>query len=179
MPAELRSIPLSLMDALRRNPQHMTAKQSRALRDSIRRDGFLVPVLLRPRGERYEVIAGNHRVAAARDVGLTEIPAVVADLDDKAAQRIAVNTNTVHGDPTAELLAPFLAEMDASVLAEVHLDDDLASALCDFDSTLAAALAASTMPDSLARESPQHAIHTCVCPRCGKKHARQQRDGDE
>jgi hypothetical protein len=77
------------------------------------------------------------------------------------------------------LLAPFLAEMDASVLAEVHLDDELASALCDFDSTLAAALAASAIPETLARQSPQHALHICVCPRCGKRHARPPRDGDE
>lgn len=74
-----------------------------AMKASMLRDGFLAPVLLRPMGDDYEVVSGNHRVMAARELGMTTVPALIMDLTDQQVGRIAINLNTVHGDPTAEL----------------------------------------------------------------------------
>ena len=53
------------------------------LEDSIRRHGVLQPVLVTTDGdERYRLIAGHRRIAAATAAGLTEIPAVVRPVDD-------------------------------------------------------------------------------------------------
>jgi len=168
-------IPLSRLRALRRNPQYLSERQMAALVASIRRDGFLSPVLVRPvRGARdeYEIVSGNHRVLAAREAGLESVPCVVADLSATAAARAAVNLNTIHGDPNAELLAPFLAELPDDVLGTIHLEADLLASLRQFDATLKLRLDELEPPDVIDRDSPQTSIEVCACPTCGRKHLR-------
>ena len=43
--------------------------------------GVLVPLVVRPDGERFELVAGFHRLAAARSLELAEVPVVVRDAD--------------------------------------------------------------------------------------------------
>lgn len=159
--------------ALRRNPQFLAPHTMEALKTSIERDGFLAPVLLRPAGEDFEVLSGNHRVMAARELGMSRVPAiVVSGLSEQAARRVAVNLNTVHGDPTAELLAPFLAEFDVEALASVHLSEDMLAEVKVLDEHLAERLGAMAVPDGWDNPSPQSEQGQCVCPTCGKHHIR-------
>ncbi len=61
---------------------------------SIRAQGVVQPVVLRPIGEeRFELIAGERRWRAAQMAGLTEIPAVIRDVPDSAALAIALIEN--------------------------------------------------------------------------------------
>lgn len=64
-----------------------------ALADSIREVGVLQPVLVRPAGDGYELIAGERRWRAARRVGLRTIPALVRETDDSAALEQALVEN--------------------------------------------------------------------------------------
>ena len=167
----LLTIPLDKLHALRRNPQYLTADQQRALEDSIRRDGFLVPIIVRRRGEMYEILSGNHRTIAAREVGLTEIPCVLKDpCDDDEAARIAVNMNTVHGDPNVELMAPFLAEMSDAALAQLYIADDMLTEIRAFDTTLKMRLDALQIPDAIDKNSPIGKTPNCICKNCGHRH---------
>src|SRR5262245_22696847 len=52
------------------------------LKGSIERDGILQPVLVRERGGNYELIAGERRLRAAKELGLTAMPAVVVEASD-------------------------------------------------------------------------------------------------
>ena len=72
-----------------------------SLTDSIRRDGVLMPVLLRPHGDSYELIAGERRWRASQAAGLTEIPAVVRHVDDLQALELAIVENEQRDDLTA------------------------------------------------------------------------------
>lgn len=167
---QLRDVPVAKCVALRRNPQYVSPHDMEAMKASMTRDGFLAPVLLRPMGEDFEVVSGNHRVMAARELGMDTVPALVMDLTDTQVGRIAVNMNTVHGDPTAELLAPFLAELDDEALATVHLDADLLAATLALDDELASRLADLQTPDDWDNASPQSKTPNCVCPNCGRRH---------
>lgn len=159
---------------LRRNPQYVTPADMEALKASIQRDGFLSPILVRPiAGGRYEVVSGNHRLMAARELGLAEIPAVVIRLSDPDAARLAVNLNTIHGDPTPELLAPFLAELSDDLLRTVHLPDSVLDDLLEFDDLLGARLHELQAPATIdlpAGRSPLPRV--CVCPTCGGRHGK-------
>lgn len=168
---ELKFLPTNKLVTLKRNPQYLTPKQMESLKASIGRDGFVAPILVRPiKGGRYEVISGNHRFMAACELRMKEVPCVVSKMTDREAKRLAVNLNTIHGDPNAELLAPFLADMDDDLLAEIHLADDVMDELVEFDKQLAERLKDLEPPDSINTDSPKHSNATCVCPKCGSTH---------
>lgn len=72
-----------------------------SLTESIRREGVLMPILVRPSGEAYELIAGERRWRASQAAGLTEIPAVIRDVDDMQALELAIIENEQRDDLTA------------------------------------------------------------------------------
>ena len=63
------------------------------LSDSVKRHGVLNPIIVRRKGEQYEVIAGNRRVAASRKAALKEIPCFVYDVSDREAYELALVEN--------------------------------------------------------------------------------------
>lgn len=60
---------------------------------SIKQHGIIQPLVLRKVGDKYEIIAGERRFKSALKAGLTEVPAIVTDLDDKESAEIAVVEN--------------------------------------------------------------------------------------
>ena len=72
-----------------------------ALADSLRQHGMLQPVLLRPHGDRYQLIAGERRLRAAAEARLHEIPARVMELDDQRISEIAMVENLQREDLNA------------------------------------------------------------------------------
>lgn len=81
---EFRQLPVVAIDANRDQPRtNFDADELTALAESIRRNGVLQPLLVRPvAGGRYELIAGERRLRAARLAGLETVPSYVrAELD--------------------------------------------------------------------------------------------------
>ena len=75
------------------------------LAESIKAQGVMQPVLVRPlsdangvAGRRYEIIAGERRVRAARLAGLDEVPVLVRDVSDQAAAAMALIENIQRED---------------------------------------------------------------------------------
>jgi len=71
------------------------------LTESIRKEGVLMPVLLRVQGDGYELIAGERRWRASQAAGLLDIPAVVREVDDLQALELAIIENEQRDDLTA------------------------------------------------------------------------------
>ncbi len=65
---------------------------------SVRRHGVLQPVMVRPKGTGYELVAGERRWRAAKDAGLVAIPAVVKDVGDREMLEIALIENLKRED---------------------------------------------------------------------------------
>jgi ParB family transcriptional regulator, chromosome partitioning protein len=95
----LQELPIA---AIRPNPYQPRADFDEAtlgaLADSIREVGLLQPVLVRPAGDGYELIAGERRWRAARRVGLQTIPALVRETDDTTALEQALVENLQRED---------------------------------------------------------------------------------
>ena len=69
------------------------------LAESIKAQGIMQPILVRPIGEgRYEIIAGERRSRAAKLAGLTEVPVLVKDVPDEAAAAMALIENIQRED---------------------------------------------------------------------------------
>lgn len=101
--AELVSIRLDRIEASAANPRkHFRDEGLEELARSIEAHGVLEPVLVRELGGpgRYELLAGERRVRAARLAGLAEIPAIVRDDDDVSAEAIRLVENLQREDLT-------------------------------------------------------------------------------
>ena len=98
--AELREIPADLVVANPRQPRRQFDEEALVgLSESLKARGVLQPVLVRPRPDgRYELIAGERRLRAARLAGLTTLPAIVQPHDDAASLEIALIENMARQD---------------------------------------------------------------------------------
>ncbi|AZI42883.1 ParB/RepB/Spo0J family partition protein [Deinococcus psychrotolerans] len=80
-------------------PRQVFVPESLAeLAQSIRDKGVLQPLLVRPRGEHFEIVAGERRWRAAQLAGLTEVPVMIRDLADRDALEIAIVENLQRED---------------------------------------------------------------------------------
>lgn len=75
-------IPVALIDESPTNPRQHFHNMEDLIADVRQRRRIIQPLLLRPRGERYEVIAGARRLRAARAVDLEKVPALISDMPD-------------------------------------------------------------------------------------------------
>lgn len=94
------TLPVGQLQAGKYQPRTRMDEGSLAeLASSIKTQGIMQPVLVRPVGEgRYEIIAGERRFRAAQLAGLEEIPVLVRDVDDQAAAAMALIENIQRED---------------------------------------------------------------------------------
>lgn len=106
---DLRKLPLHQLQRGRYQPRRdMSPEALEELADSIRTQGVMQPIVVRPVGEdAYEIIAGERRWRAAQQAGLDTIPAVVRHVSDETAIAMALIENIQREDlnPMEEALA--------------------------------------------------------------------------
>lgn len=94
-----RLVPIEHVTRNPRNPRRMFDEaELQDLASSIRQHGIVQPVVVRPRGSDYEIIAGERRWRAAQLAGLVEIPVILRDVDDRTALEIAIVENVQRSD---------------------------------------------------------------------------------
>ncbi|HVB29339.1 MAG TPA: ParB/RepB/Spo0J family partition protein [Terriglobia bacterium] len=90
----LERIPLTLIDPNPFQPRTELSESSlEELANSIRSSGILQPILLRPAGDRYQLVAGERRWRAAGRAGLDSVPALIRDIEDGEALELALAEN--------------------------------------------------------------------------------------
>ena len=105
----LKDLPVDLIQRGKYQPRRDIDPESlQELADSIRAQGIMQPIVVRPVAERkYEIIAGERRWRAAQLAGLDHVPAVVRDVSDEAAIAMALIENIQREDlnPIEEAIA--------------------------------------------------------------------------
>jgi ParB family chromosome partitioning protein len=95
----LRELPLS---SVRPNPYQPRTRMDQAeltdLANSMEASGLLQPVIVRPRDNGFELIAGERRWRAAQQLGWAKIPAVVREVDDRTLLTLALIENLQRDD---------------------------------------------------------------------------------
>jgi ParB/RepB/Spo0J family partition protein len=96
-----------------RNANHMTDERYAALREGIRAEGFLQPLLVRPdpNGPGAEIVDGHHRARAAQEAGLESVPVVMVDCTDEEAARLAIGLNRRRGDLNLSEVSSIFADL--------------------------------------------------------------------
>lgn len=139
---------ISLVDPKRDQPRkHFDKEALEQLADSIRENGLLQPILVREYGDsRYQIIAGERRFRACKLAGLTEIPAIVLERDDKNAAQIALIENIQRED-----LNPLEEALAYRALAEEYgmTQEELSSKVGKSRSAIANAVRLLDLPDEI------------------------------
>jgi ParB family chromosome partitioning protein len=90
----LRRVPLAMIRPCPFQPRKDFSEESlRELADSIRAQGIVQPLVVRHRGNHFELIAGERRLRAAQLLGLAEAPVIVREADDRTVLELALIEN--------------------------------------------------------------------------------------
>jgi ParB family transcriptional regulator, chromosome partitioning protein len=95
-----RMVAIDLIDPNPNQPRQVMGDLSE-LMASIAEKGIIEPLVLRKRGERYQIVAGERRYQAAVQVGLRELPGVIREGDDNEVLEVALIENLQRKDLTA------------------------------------------------------------------------------
>lgn len=118
------SIPLSHVDSAPRNANVMDKAMLALLTNNMKErmelgdTNVLQPILVRPKeraeveaDQRYEIVDGHHRAEAAREAGYFYIGAVVRDMSDEEAARVAIGMNRIRGELDLSIVGDIFADM--------------------------------------------------------------------
>ncbi len=113
---------------------------------SIAEKGVIEPLVVRQRGERFQIIAGERRYHAAVQVGLRELPVVIRDVDDAELIELALIENLQRKD-----LTPFeeAEAMHSLVKRTGYTHDSLATRLGKSRTAVTESLSLQTMPEDI------------------------------
>ncbi|QDZ01836.1 ParB/RepB/Spo0J family partition protein [Nitratireductor mangrovi] len=94
-----RVVPVEFLTANPRNPRRQFPEADLVdLSQSIREHGIVQPILVRPKGDQFEIIAGERRWRAAQRAGLDKVPVLVREVDDRTALELAIIENVQRAD---------------------------------------------------------------------------------
>ena len=118
----------------------------KSLASSIKEKGVLEPLIVRHKGGQYELIAGERRLRASKEAGLTEVPVIVKDLSDNEVLEIALIENLLRENLSAiEEAAAYQSLIDNFA----HTQEKVASIVGKSRSYIANTLRLLTLPDEV------------------------------
>lgn len=92
------------------------------LADSIRQHGIIQPLVLRPNGDKYEIVAGERRYKASMMAGLASVPAVIARISDRQSAETSIVENVQRKPLTAiEEAQSYKALLDQGYMSQEEL----------------------------------------------------------
>jgi ParB family chromosome partitioning protein len=113
---------------------------------SIAAQGIIEPLVVRPRGDRFQIVAGERRYQAAVQAGLRDLPVVIRDVDETEMLELALIENLQRKD-----LTPFEESEALHGLAEScgYTHEDLARRLGKSRSSITESLTLQAMPEEV------------------------------
>lgn len=114
--ADLQTLPISKLKPATYNPRKALKpgdKEYEKIKASIQNFGFADPVVVNKQ-TGYTIVGGHQRVTVATDLGYTEVPCAIVDLDLDHEKALNVALNKITGEWNKELLADLIEELDAS-----------------------------------------------------------------
>jgi ParB family chromosome partitioning protein len=140
-----RVVPIDLIDPNPNQPRQVMGDLSE-LMASIAEKGIIEPIIVRQRGRRFQIVAGERRYQAAVQVGLRDIPVVIREVDDDEVIEIALIENLQRKD-----LTPF-EEAEAMQQLAVRCNythEDMARRLGKSRSAITESLSLNQMPEEV------------------------------
>jgi ParB family chromosome partitioning protein len=140
-----RLVPIDRVDPNPDQPRQVMGDLSE-LMASISEKGIIEPLVVRQRGSRFQIIAGERRYQAAVQVGLRELPVVIRDVDDTEVIELALIENLQRKDLGAFEEAEALASL---ATRGRYTHEDLARRLGKSRTAITESLALAEMPEEV------------------------------
>ena len=140
-----RMVGIDLLDPNPGQPRQVMGDLSE-LMASVAEKGIIEPLIVRQRGGRYQIIAGERRYHAAVQVGLSEVPVIVREVDDIEVMELALVENLQRKDLTAFEEAEALLQL-AQKCSYTH--EDMARKLGKGRTSITESLSLNTMPEEV------------------------------
>jgi ParB family chromosome partitioning protein len=140
-----RMVPIELLDPNPDQPRQVMGDLSE-LKASIAEKGVIEPLIVRQRGARFQIIAGERRYQAASQIGLRELPVVIRESDDTEVIEVALIENIQRKDLGAFEEAEAMLAL-ARRCAYTH--EDLARRLGKSRTAVTESLAIAAMPEEV------------------------------
>jgi ParB family chromosome partitioning protein len=140
-----RIVPIELLDPNPNQPRQVMGDLSE-LMASVAEKGIIEPLIVRQRGSRYQIIAGERRYHAAVQVGLRDVPVIVREVGDAEVMELALVENLQRKDLTAFEEAEALHQL-AQRCGYTH--EDMAQKLGKSRTSITESLSLINMPDEV------------------------------
>ena len=140
-----RMVGIDQIDANPNQPRQVMGDLSE-LMASIAEKGIIEPLIVRQRGSRFQIIAGERRYQAAVQVGLREIPIVIREVDDNEIIEVALVENLQRKDLTAFEEAEALQSLSDRCR---YTHEDMAKRLGKSRTAVTESLSLNAMPDEV------------------------------
>ena len=131
---------IELSKIIRREDQprtHFEKDKIRELANSIKEYGVISPIIVRKKDEKYEIIAGERRFLASLETGLSEIPAIVKEMEDSEVAEVSLIENIQREDLNAvEEAVAYKNLMENYNLTQKELADKLSKSRSYIANTL-------------------------------------------
>jgi len=140
-----RMVPIDLIDPNPNQPRQVMGDLSELIA-SIAEKGILEPLVVRQRGERFQIVAGERRYQASVQAGLRELPVVIREADDAEVLELALIENLQRKD-----LTPFEESEALHGLADKcgYTHEDLARRLGKSRTSITESLTLNGMPEEV------------------------------
>lgn len=136
------------------NPRHITPKEFRKLKASIRKFGFVEPIVIQKKG--MNIIGGHQRIKAVIDIckedgyDLPKIPAVILNVSDRKAKMMNLALNKIGGDFKQDMLNTLIRDLNDDRELRVDEVESMGYELKEIESMIASA---DTMMDGDSEDS--------------------------
>lgn len=133
----IKAIPIEDIQANSYNPNHVAPPEMKLLYESIKQDGYTMPIVVYPLGNgKYEIVDGYHRYTTMllhRDIYEREggkLPCSIIDKDKSNRMSSTIRHNRARGSHSIELMMNIVSELkkagmsDAWIMKEIGMDAD-------------------------------------------------------
>jgi len=115
---EIVQIKISLIAPNDYNPNVVPEDTRTKLKAEIAERGMCEPILVRKRGDGYEIVDGEHRWQICKELGWQEIPCIIQDYDDKEAKIKTLQLNYMRGSAVPIKLAYLIHDLNKEIKLE-------------------------------------------------------------
>ena len=112
---QVSRVPIGKLVAHPDNPNRMSGKVFDKLVRNIERTGRYEPIVVRPKGESFQIINGHHRVKALKQLGYENVDVVIWDVDDEEVDILLATLNRLGGSDVLEKKLALLKRLNKQI----------------------------------------------------------------